>query len=177
MIASFARADQYEAAGTVFMADPVVSDTDEVTISQIEGAMSIWSEEAYRLSSKNPQSRRLSFDVPLPVMVVDSKVAQRLSSESSSVVMAEPLPMLAGSALVITWYAAMSEALQAGRDDRVMHLLSAALSVPIRMRLLPESDGVHMAALSFLEALFVSSAASGADSLESAVDVGLFPDG
>ena len=51
---------------------------------------------------------------------------------------------------------------RAGKDGRVMHVFNAALPIPIRSGLLPESDDVHAAALSFSAAPFVSSAASGA---------------
>ena len=71
--------------------------------------------------------------------------------------------MLAGRAVVLTWYSAMSEALQQSHEDRVWYLFNAALSVPIRMRLLPDGDEHSLAALKFAETLFASSAASGAD--------------
>ncbi len=43
------------------------------------------------------------------------------------------------------------------------HLFNAALSVPIQMRLMPDGDASHLAALTFSETLFAS-AASAADS-------------
>ena len=76
--ASFSRTGQYEAAGTVWMLDPICPDIDEVAISQLEGCMGLWTEEAYIRSSDHVPSRRLSFDVPLPVKVVDRRVVQRL---------------------------------------------------------------------------------------------------
>ena len=137
LTASLNRTNQYEAAGAVFMVDPVVSDTVELSTGQIEGAMPAWSEEAYSLSSSTPQSRRAPFDVPLPARVVDRKVAQRQSADTLGVLMAEPLPLLAGRALVIARYAAMAWALRASNKERVMRLFNAALPVPIWMRLLP----------------------------------------
>ena len=163
LVASSSRTKQYEAVGTVWMLDPICSDFDAVSVGQLEGAMSMWSEETYRLSSSHAPSRRLSFDVPLPVRVVDTNVAQRAAPDKPGVFMSEALTMLAGRAMVITWYAAMSEALQDNKEDRVWHLFNAALSVPIRMRVLPDGDATHLAALSFSEALFASCAASGAD--------------
>eukprot|EP00959_Pyramimonas_sp_CCMP1952_P190331 3981030-Pyramimonas_sp.AAC.1 len=73
LLASFCRTRQYEAAGAAWMVDPICSDTDDVSISQLEGAMGMWAEEAYLLSSNHAPSRRLSFDVPLPVKAVDAK--------------------------------------------------------------------------------------------------------
>ena len=168
--ASFSRTKQYEAAGTVWMLDPICSDFDDVSISQLEGAMAMWSEETYRLSSSHAPSRRLSFDVPLPVRAVDGKVAQRVEPGKPGVCVTEALTMLAGRAVVITWYSAMSEALQQSNDDRVWYLFDAALSVPIRMRVLPDGDATHLAALNFSEALFASCAASGADNCERFAD-------
>ena len=162
--ASFRRTRQYEAAGTVWMLDPICSDVEAVSISQLEGAMGLWSEEAYLLSSNHAPSRRLSFDVALPVKVVDARVAQRAEPGKPGVCVAEPLTMLAGRAVVIAWYSAMSEALQQSKEDRVWCLFNAAVSVPIRMRLLPDGDASHLAALSFAEMLFAAGAAAGADS-------------
>ena len=122
LVASFSRTKQYEAAGTVWMLDPICSDIDDVSVSQLEGAMGMWSEETYRLSSSHAPSRRLSFDVPLPVRVVDGKVAQRVEPGKPGVCVTEALTMLAGRAVVITWYSAMSEALQQSNDDRVWYL-------------------------------------------------------
>ena len=39
LIASFSRTSQYEAAGAVWMVDPISSDIDHVSVSQLEGAM------------------------------------------------------------------------------------------------------------------------------------------
>ena len=163
LVASFSRTRQYEAAGTVWMLDPIRSDFDDVAVSQLEGATSLWSEATYLLSSNHAPSRRLSFDVPLPVKVVDEKVAQRAEPGKPGVRVTEAMPMLAGRAVVIAWYSAMSVALQQRNEDRVWCLFNAALSVPIRMRVLPDGDATHLAALSFSEALFASCAASGAD--------------
>ena len=164
LVKSFSQSAQYEAAGTVFMLDAVSgSPADVVTISQLESATRTWSEEAFLLSSNHLPSRRYSFDVPLPAMVVDVKVAQRKDEGKPAAVMAQPLLLLAGRALVLTWYAEMAQALQSGREDRVTKLFEAALSVPIRMRLCPDEDSCRLASLHFSENLFGSSAASGAD--------------
>ena len=129
---SFSQCAQYEAAGTVFMLDPLTaSRSDAMSISQLESAMWTWSEEAFLLSSPTPSARRFSFDVPLPARVEDRSVAQRHADKKSGVLMAHAVPMLAGRAIVIAWYGAMGEALQAGRKDRVFRLLEAAMSVPI----------------------------------------------
>ena len=162
--ASFSRTGQYEAPGTVWMLDPICPCIDEVTMSQLEGAMGMWTEEAYLRSSDHVPSRRLSFDVPLPVKVVDAKVAQRLEPGKPGVCVTEPLTVLAGRAVVITWYSAMSEALQQSNHDRVWYLFNAALSVPIKMRVLPDDDASQIASLNFSETMFSVHAASGADS-------------
>ena len=145
------------------MLDPVSSDIDAVTVSQLEGAMGIWSDEAFRLSSKNPQLRRFTFDVPLPALVVDAQVAQRLEPGKPAVCMTEPLVMIAGRSVVLTWYAAMCEALRESNEEQAWHLFNAALSVPIRMRVLTDSDACNLAALTYGEKMFAASAASGAD--------------
>ncbi|CAK0885854.1 unnamed protein product, partial [Prorocentrum cordatum] len=164
LVASFSRAKEYEAAGAAWMLDPICSDIDDVTVSQLEGAMGMWSEEAYSLSSKHAPSRRLSFDAPIPALVVDVEVAQRLEPNKPGVCLTEALAMLAGRAVVITWHVAMGEALQQSNEDRVWHLFNAALSAPIRMRLLPDGDAAHLAALAFSEKMFSAHAASGAES-------------
>ena len=102
LVASFSRTKQYEAAGTVWMLDPIRSDIDDFSLSALEGAMGLWSEDAFRRSSNHAPWRRLSFDVPLPVKVVDSKVAQRAEPGKAGVCVTEPLTMLAGRAVVIT---------------------------------------------------------------------------
>ncbi|CAK0804948.1 unnamed protein product, partial [Prorocentrum cordatum] len=164
LVASFPRVEEYEAAGAAWMLDPVCADIDDVTVSQLEGAMSIWSEETFLLSSKHAPSRRLTFDVPLPALVVDAQAAQRLEPGKPGVRLAEPLAMIAGRAAAITWCSAMGEALKESNEDRVWHLFNAALSAPIRTRALPDAGATHLAALSFGEKLFTASAASGADS-------------
>eukprot|EP00959_Pyramimonas_sp_CCMP1952_P043273 905594-Pyramimonas_sp.AAC.1 len=68
LVASFSRTKEYEAAGTAWMLDPICSDIDDVTVSQLVGAMGAWSEEAYSFSSKHAPSRRLSFDAPIPAL-------------------------------------------------------------------------------------------------------------
>eukprot|EP00959_Pyramimonas_sp_CCMP1952_P223453 4671673-Pyramimonas_sp.AAC.1 len=71
---SFSKTGQYEAAGTVWMLDPLPADTsDTVSISQLDAAMANWSEERLLLSSDHPPSRRYSFDVPLPARVVNTQ--------------------------------------------------------------------------------------------------------
>ena len=131
------------------MLDPIADVTsDAVSISQLEGAMIMWAEERFLLSSEHPPSRRYSFDVPLPARVVNTKVAQRMSDAESNVLMATGAPMLAGQALVMAWYGATAEALSAGNSDRTFKLFEAA----------------QLASLLFSETMFSSCAASGADS-------------
>ena len=166
LMKAFSHSGQYEAAGTVWMLD-VKNDksrSESITISQLEGAMQMWSEQTLLLSSNHAPSRRYSFDVPLPVMVVDKNVAQRKEKGKGTVVMAQPLRMLAGHAVVMAWYGAIAESLQAENNDRVFKLFEAALSVPIRLRLCPDGDDCHLASLYFAESLYASFAASGADS-------------
>ena len=75
---SFSKSALYEAAGTIWMIDPVVDPgSDSISISQLESARYLWSEEAFQSSSTQPMARRYSFDVPLPAKVIDSRVAQR----------------------------------------------------------------------------------------------------
>ena len=101
----------YEAAGTIWMLDPVGDPgCDSISISLLGIAMQLWSEEAVRSSSTHPMARRYSFGVPIPAKVVDSKVAQRKEKGKDTVVFAQPVPLLAGRAVVIAWYGAMSEA-------------------------------------------------------------------
>ena len=164
LMLSFSKNGQYEAAGTIWMLDPrACTDTDVASMTQLESAMWLWSEEALLMSSKQPLARRYSFDVPLPAHVVDTNVAQRARVGHPSVIMGQPLPLLAGRAVVVAWYAAMADAL-ATNENRVFKLLEAALSVPIRLRLSPDADACRLASLSFSESMFASSAASGADS-------------
>ena len=108
----------------------------------------------------------MSFDVPLHALVRDVKVAQRAEDGKTSVLLTEPLTMIAGRALVITWYSAMREALQKPKqnDERVMYLFNAALSVPIRMRLLADGDAIPLAALSHSESMHANHGAFGASS-------------
>ena len=110
LVASFSRAAQYEAAGTVWTLDPVCADHDNVSVSQFQGAMGVRTSETYVRSSATPAGvRRISFDVPLPVKVVENKVAQRADPGKAGVCVPQPpLPtMLAGRAVLITWYAAI----------------------------------------------------------------------
>ncbi|CAK0873575.1 unnamed protein product, partial [Prorocentrum cordatum] len=120
--ASLNQIHQYDVAGTVFMLDTVVSDTDELSSSRIESAMLAWCEE--------PQLRYLSFDAPLPARVVDRQAAQRQAADSRGAVMAEPLPT-ADRALAVARCAAMAEAFQAGHTDRAMCPFNAVSSVLI----------------------------------------------
>ena len=177
LMLSFSKNGLYEAAGTVWMLDPVhLSGSDGMSIHQLESAMWMWSEEAFVLSSSHPPSRRYSFVVPLPALVLDVKIAQRQRVGKAAVVMAHALPLLAGRAIVIGWYAAMAEALgaaasgasaevsaAAGNDDRVFKLFEAALSEPISLRITPDKDGQHLVSLLFSESMFSSASATGAD--------------
>ena len=87
--------------------------------------------------------------MPLPAKVLDPNLAQRKEKSKDAVVFAQPVPLLAGSEVVIAWNDAMSEALEgaasgAGQEgvldfeQRVFKLFEAALSVPIRLRLNPD---------------------------------------
>ena len=164
LIASFSRTKEYEAAGTVWMLDPTSSEIEDVSVSQLEGAMGLWTDDTFRSSSKNPQLRRFTFDVPLPALVVDAQVAQPLEPGKPAVCVTEPLVMIAGRSVVITWYAAMCDALrESNNEERVWHLFNAALSVPIRMRVQTDADATTLAALTYGEKMFAASAASGAD--------------
>ena len=166
---SFAASAQYEAAGTVWMLD-AVSDTglsaDRVTVSQLEAAANFWSPDTFARSSLQPLARRYFFDVPIPAQVVDAQVAQRAggdgSPETDGVLFAKAVPVISGRAVVLSWYAAMAEALQTGHDERAMKLFEAALSVPIRLRLMPDFESCQLASLSFQETASNATAASGA---------------
>ena len=118
LVKSFAQSAQYEAAGTIRMLDAILeSHLDSITISQLQTAMGILSEEAIILSSTQPGNRLYSFDVPLPAKVVDVHVAERKEEGESIVVVAHTLPMLAWRALVIAWYGAISEAPEKNNED------------------------------------------------------------
>ena len=169
LLLSLDKTAQYEAAGTIWMLDPVGDPVcANISISQLESARYLWSEEAFRSSSTQPMARRYSFDVPLPAKVVDAKVAQRKYKEKEVVVFAQAVPLLAGRAVVAAWYGSMSEALEGAAsgagEERVFKLFEAALSVPIRLRLNPDEDSCRMLALNFSENVFAVSGASGADS-------------
>ena len=130
LVRSFSQSAQYEAAGTVWMLDAITAYRgDSMIITQLESAMWTWSEEAFLLSSPDAKSRRYSFDVPLPAKVENRDVAQRISETDAGVVMATAVPMLAGRAIVVAWYGAMGDALQAGKED-VFRLFEAASFVP-----------------------------------------------
>ena len=149
-----------------------VSDTglsaDRVSVSQLEAAANFWSPDTFARSSLQPLARRYSFDVPIPAQVVDAQVAQRAggdgSPETDGVLFAKAVPVISGRAVVLSWYAAMAEALQTGHDERAMKLFEAALSVPIRLRLMPDFESCQLASLSFQESTFNTTAASGAGS-------------
>ena len=148
LVLSFSQSGQYEAAGTVWMLDHITqSPGDAISMTQLDSATWMWSPEAFALSSTQPLARRFSFDVPLPVQVLDVNVAQRLEQGNSAVVMAQALPMLAGRALVIAWYGAMGDALTNTDEDRVFKLFEAANSVPIRLRLCPDVDSRQLVSL------------------------------
>ena len=114
--------------------DPVV---DTLSVSQVESAMAAFSKDAFCQSSTHAPNRRYSFDGALPVHVVDLRVAQRraagpaASGADTGVLMAQPLPLLAGGAFVVGWYAQMQEALLHAHEDEVpvFKLLEAGLSV------------------------------------------------
>ena len=56
---SFSKSALYEAAGTIWMIDPVVDPgSDSISISQLENATQLWSEDAFRSSSTQPMARR-----------------------------------------------------------------------------------------------------------------------
>ena len=168
LISSFQRTGQYEAAGTLWMLDPSSPDdsvSDEsVTIAMIEAARWQWSEEVFIQSSPNPELRRFSFDVPLPARMDKAEMARRAAPGASGVSMTAPLPMIAGKAHVLAWYSAVSDALHAKNEQRMTRLMEAALSVPIRVRLCPDTDACALASLQYAEAATMYAAASGADS-------------
>ena len=175
MMLALSKTRQYEAAGTVWMCevntDPVV---DTLSVSQVESAMAAFSHAAFLQSSSHVPSRHFSFDVPLPVQVVDPKVAQRRAASGADtgvradtgVLMAQPLPLLAGGALVVGWYAQMQEALLRAHEDEepVFKLLEAGLSVPIRFKLGCDPDERCLIGLHFSESILATAAAAAADS-------------
>ena len=173
MMLAFSKTGQYEAAGTVWMCevttDPVV---DTLSVSQVESAMAAFSKEAFLQSSSHAPNRRFSFDVPPPVQVVDPHVAQRRAPRPAAcgaetgALMAHPLPLLAGGALVVGWYAQMLEAFLNAHEDEVpvFKLLEAGLSVPIRFKLGVDSDERCLSGLHFSESILATAAAAAADS-------------
>ena len=110
---SFGRNGQCEAAGTMWMLDAISKSNndsapgEQITVSQLEGAAYMFSQEAFALSSPSPQSRPFSFNVPLPAAVANSQIVQRLAAGKDDVIMAHALPIIAGRAQVLAWYAAM----------------------------------------------------------------------
>ena len=172
---SIASTSQYEAAGTVFMLD-AFSDTgigsDRLTTTSLEAAAQNWSPETFARSAPRPQERRFSFDVPIPAQIVDINVAQRAptiaaatgAATGNDVVFAKAVPVIAGRAMVVSWYAAMAEALANGEKERAGKLLEAAVSVPIRLRMAADLESCRLASLSFMEAWHCADAASGAAS-------------
>ena len=113
----------YEAAGTIFMCDFVgEKELDPIRPCQLDGALKLWSEEAFLAPKK-----RYTFDVAIPVKVVDPKVAQKKDKVSSAVVMAHALPVLAGRAVLMAWYGAMQEALHKKDDELVFRLFGWAM--------------------------------------------------
>ena len=165
LVASFDRTAQYEAAGTIWMLDPLSASGDEVTVGQLESAMALFSEQAFVMSASTQDLRRFSFDVPIPAAVENKSIAQRLAAGKEQVCMAHALPIIAGRAHVVAWYSAMAQSLMGGKPSaaRTMKLFEAALSVPIRLRLNPDTDSCHLAALQFTEVATMTAAASGAD--------------
>ena len=123
----------------------VITDSvvDTLSVSQVESALAAFSQAAFLRSSTHAPDRRFSFDVPLPVHIVDTSVAQKAlrpaaAGAETGVLMAEPLPLLAGGALVVGWYAQMQQALFNAEEDEVtvFKLFEADLSVPIRFKIL-----------------------------------------
>ena len=56
---SFEKSALYEAARTIWMLNPVGDlSSDSISISQLESAMNMWSEEAFRSSATQPLARR-----------------------------------------------------------------------------------------------------------------------
>ena len=160
--ASLARTGQYEAAGTVWMMD-AASGADTVMVSQLEHSMRMWEDSAFHMSSQEASTRRFSFDVPLPAQVIDVAVAQR-TGDDGGVLFAHTVPMLAGHAIVMTWYGAMAAALAASNTFKVVKLFEAAVSVPIRLRICADEDSACLARLLFAENMFTAAAAAGAES-------------
>jgi len=148
---AFNQSSQYEAAGTIWMLDTFMAlSSDVLSPTQLESANWVWSEEAFLLSSSKPSARRFSFDVPLPARIEDASNVQRTSEGSTDVVMGTALPILAGRAIVISWYGAMAAALQdPDKEERLFRLFEAAMSVPIRLRLAPDDDACHLAVFIF----------------------------
>ena len=158
---------QYEAAGTVFSLQ-AIDDTDPewITLGQLEAARYWFSDEAFKASHSVANLRRYSFDVPIPAGVYDINVVRRAGpgAAQDDVVFSVPLRVQAGHAIVLAYYEAMALALQDNEVARVVHLLQAGLSVPIRLRLNPDADAARLACLAFSEGLASAAAAAGAES-------------
>lgn len=139
MMSSISRTGQYEAAGTVWMLDPVDnSSSDVLTISQLDNAMRMWSPEAYAMSCNQASGQRWA------LRPLTRHCCRKISQPLARPLMAKSLPMIAGRALVITWYSAMGDA--------------GCACAPIRTVV------VWPASLKFSETMFATHAASGADS-------------
>ena len=82
MTVSIAATGLYEAAGTVFMIDPVprASGGDMPTVPQIDAGMSLWSEQTYLASHQQPRMRRFCFPVPLPAIMPTDAVMKKAGS-------------------------------------------------------------------------------------------------
>ena len=164
--ASLTKTQRYEAAGTLWMLDPftTLSENESLTLSQLDAARYPWTEACFNKSSTKHDMRRYCFSVPMPARVLMGSVAMRKKATSQDVVMAQPLPMIGGTATVLTWYCEMRDALRKGDNTRALALFEAALSVPILLLQCPDDDACILAAMHYSDTHATQASASGADS-------------
>ena len=103
-----------------------------VNVSMLEGALPMWSETRIG-GAKKARTKIICFEVALPVQIVDTSVAKPAAAGKQDVLMTSLLPLIAGHAVVLAWYLAMSRALIKNDTDLAVKLLEAALSTPIRL--------------------------------------------
>ena len=153
----------YEAATPTWKTNPIGQNPPtHHTYHQLEALSSIWSEESYTNSSSREDQRRFIVHGFILTHVDSIQDVESILAKKSSCF--KDLPIVCGHLLVWSLLRALDLAFADGKEERILRLFEASLSVTLRMRLAPSNEQKILDKLTFSDSLRSQALAAGVES-------------
>jgi len=148
----------YEAATPTWKTNPIGQNPPtHHTYHQLEALSSIWSEESYAYSFGR-------FIVPGSILTHADSIQDVESIVAKKTTSFKDLPIDCGHLLVWSLLRAFDIAFADGKEERILRLFEASLSVTLRMRLAPSNEQKILDKLTFSDSLRSQALAAGVES-------------